>query len=143
MLLPGALLVLACLLVGILPEQTIGPVLEMAGHSILGAGLPTYSLALWHGLTLPLLMSVLAFAGGGAIYGLYSQRGRTHGRAPLIDRFDGKRGFDMLMVRMMRAAVRARRAILSERLQPQLLLIVSLPFGAACLVSSGGVMSCR
>jgi multicomponent K+:H+ antiporter subunit A len=141
MLLPGALLVLACLLVGILPEQTIGPVLEMAGHSILGAGLPTYSLALWHGLTLPLLMSVLAFAGGGAIYGLYSQRGRTHGRAPLIDRFDGKRGFDMLMVRMMRAAVRARRAIFSERLQPQLLLIVSLAFGAACLGSSGGAMS--
>ena len=57
MLLPGALLVLACLLVGILPEQTVGPLLRMAGLSILGADLPAYSLAVWHGWTLPLLMS--------------------------------------------------------------------------------------
>ena len=99
-----ALLVLACLLVGILPEQTVGPLLRMAGRSILGADLPAYSLALWHGWTLPLLMSALAFAGGGVIYGLYSQRRGAHGRAPLIDRFDGKRSFDVLMVKIILAA---------------------------------------
>ena len=38
MLAPSALLVLACLLVGIFPEQTIGPSLQLAVRSILGAG---------------------------------------------------------------------------------------------------------
>ena len=141
MLLPGALLVLACLLVGIFPEQTVGPLLRMAGLSILGADLPAYSLALWHGWTLPLLMSALAFAGGGVIYGLYSQRRGAHGRAPLIDRFDGKRSFDVLMVQIIRASVWIKRAIFSGRLQPQLLLIVCFAFGAACLGLSGRAMS--
>src|SRR5690606_19689266 len=39
MLVPSALLVVACLLVGILPGRTIGPLLDTATLSILGANL--------------------------------------------------------------------------------------------------------
>ena len=141
LLLPSALLVLACLLVGVLPQQTVGPLLHMAGQSILGANVPAYSLALWHGLTLPLLMSVLALAGGCVIYLLYWQRRRAQGRAPLIDRFDGKRSFDVLTVRIIRAAARTKRVISSRRLQPQLFLIVCLAFGGAYLGFSASTIA--
>ena len=70
MLAPSALLVLACLLVGIFPEQTIGPSLQLAVRSILGAAAPEFSLKIWHGFTTPLLMSVLALVGGGLMYAM-------------------------------------------------------------------------
>jgi multicomponent K+:H+ antiporter subunit A len=141
MLLPSALLVLSCLLVGIFPEQTVGPLLHMAGESILGTSLPSYSLVLWHGLTLPLLMSVLALAGGCVIYLLYWLRRRAQGRAPLIDRFDGKRNFDVLTVSIIRTAGRIKRTISSRRLQPQLLLILCFAFAAAYAGMSAGPLS--
>ena len=68
MLFPSAVLVIACLLVGILPAQTVGPLLEVAARSILGPALPTYELAVWHGFTLPLVMSLVALSGGVLFY---------------------------------------------------------------------------
>ena len=55
---PVELLVLACLVVGIIPAVTVGPFLDTAVRAVLGAATPAYSLRLWHGFTLPLLMSV-------------------------------------------------------------------------------------
>ena len=84
MLVPGALLVVACLLVGMFPATTVGPMLETAGHAILGADLPAYELAVWHGFTLPLLMSLIALAGGIGYYLLMHLRGRTMAPTPLL-----------------------------------------------------------
>ncbi len=71
---PVEILVVVCLAVGMVPAFTIGPVLEVAARSVLGAKMPGYSLALWHGFNLPLLMSVLALVGGIALYfGLQSK----------------------------------------------------------------------
>ena len=53
----SSLLVLACVVVGIVPALTIGPFLRTATDSVLGAGAPEYSLAVWHGFNLPLVMS--------------------------------------------------------------------------------------
>ncbi|KAI5913016.1 hypothetical protein PA01_18495 [Azoarcus sp. PA01] len=64
MLLPSALLVLMCLLVGVFPAHTVGPFLKTATTAILGADAPAYSLAVWHGFNLPVLMSFAALAGG-------------------------------------------------------------------------------
>lgn len=68
MRLPIELLVVVCLVVGIVPNFTIGPFLKMAVGSVLGANAPVFDLAVWHGFTLPFLMSVLALAGGVATY---------------------------------------------------------------------------
>jgi multicomponent K+:H+ antiporter subunit A len=132
MLAPSALLVLACLLVGVLPEQTIGPSLRLAVRSILGAATPEFSLKVWHGLTTPLLMSVLALVGGGLIYAwLVRHRARAVAiedwRAPV----DGKRVFDTTMVLMVRTSERLMSLISSGRLQAQLLLIVVVAFASA------------
>jgi multicomponent K+:H+ antiporter subunit A len=65
---PAELLVLACVVVGIVPAPTIGPLLETALHAVLGPAIPEYSLAVWHGFTFELLMSVVAISGGVAVY---------------------------------------------------------------------------
>jgi multicomponent K+:H+ antiporter subunit A len=146
MLAPSALLVLACLLVGILPEQTIGPVLRLAVTSILGSGTPEFSLKIWHGFNAPVLMSVLALVGGSLIYAvLFRRREGAMAAAPWRPPVDGKRVFDVTMVLIVRGCERLSGLVSSRRLQAQLLLIVlttlataaapllgsSLPFGFA------------
>lgn len=137
MLLPSALLVSACLLVGILPSETVGPFLATAARAILGDAVPTYSLAIWHGFTIPLLMSVLALVGGFFIY-LYLYRHRAHGRTPLISRIDGRRTFDVMIIRLIRVAGFVQRLISSRRLQPQLVVMVCTAAVAALVGAHTG-----
>jgi multicomponent K+:H+ antiporter subunit A len=65
---PVEILVGLCLLVGLMPALTVDPLLRVAAGAVLQAPLPEFSLALWHGFNLPLLMSVVALAGGVALY---------------------------------------------------------------------------
>src|SRR3546814_18399941 len=74
---PIEILVLACLIIGIVPAATIGPFLDTAVHSVLREEKPSYTLAVWHGLSQPLLMSVIALFSGGEGYLLF-QIGRAH-----------------------------------------------------------------
>jgi multicomponent K+:H+ antiporter subunit A len=68
MRLPVELLVLLCLAVGMAPALAVGPVLAAAAQATLGTPLPEYSLAIWHGINTPLVMSVLALFGGALLY---------------------------------------------------------------------------
>jgi multicomponent K+:H+ antiporter subunit A len=107
MLAPSALLVLACLLVGVFPEQTIGPSLQLAVRSILGAETPEFSLKVWHGFTTPLFMSVLALVGGGLLYAwLLRHRARAVAVADWRAPVDGRRAFDTVMVLIVRTSER-------------------------------------
>jgi multicomponent K+:H+ antiporter subunit A len=125
MLAPSALLVITCLLVGIFPARTIGPFLHDAALSVLGPDLPAYSLAVWHGLNAPLLMSAVAMAGGVLLYLLlYRRRDGALAPAPFSHPLDGKRSFDVSMVVLMRTADRLLNTLSTRRLQPQLALIV-------------------
>jgi multicomponent K+:H+ antiporter subunit A len=125
MLVPSAVLVLACLLVGILPERTIGPALHLAVGAILGSAAPQFSLQIWHGLTTPMLMSIAALIGGAVVYALlYRYREGAIGDALLRAPVDGKRTFDIAMVSLLRFCDRITHRISSRRLQPQLLFIV-------------------
>lgn len=130
MLAPSALLVLACLLVGVIPAITIGVFLATAVQSILGASTPEYSLAIWHGFTQPLVMSIVAMVGGVSLYRWLRRRRREHGRAPLIDWFDARRTFDVVIVRLIRSAAVIQRFLYSRHLQVQLVVIVCVAFGA-------------
>ncbi len=124
MLLPSALLVLMCLLVGVFPAHTVGPFLKTATTAILGANAPAYSLAMWHGFNLPVLMSFSALAGGILLHVLLRRYPAI--RAPLLGRFDGKRAFDLAQTGIMSGSERALRALSSRRLQTQLLLVVGV-----------------
>lgn len=148
MLAPVALLVFACLVVGILPAITAGPFLDTAVRAVLGAAVPNYNLAVWHGITVPLLMSVVAFLGGTLLY-LLLQRYLSSGidDAPLLRRLDSHRIFDQFMTFISLRMARVGMAVLStRRLQPQLRLLVCMGLGAALSVASvqgvsGGVIS--
>lgn len=141
MRLPVEFLVLACLVVGILPAITVGGILDSAARSVLGVNLPQYSLAVWHGLNLPLIMSVLALAGGIAGY-IALQRNLRMGEidgTPLIYRFDGKRSFERVQDGLTTFAEMVTRRLTSERLQVQMLWIlgVSLAAGLIALWAQG------
>ncbi|MBK5969860.1 MULTISPECIES: monovalent cation/H+ antiporter subunit A [Thiorhodovibrio] len=67
MRIPVEILVALCLLVGIFPEQTVRPLLDLGVRSMLGFE-PKYDLAIWHGFSFPLLMSFIALIGGLLLY---------------------------------------------------------------------------
>jgi len=142
---PIGLLALACLLVGMLPAQVIGPSLRAAATAVLGAGqVPEYSLAVWHGLTTPLLMSVLAFVAGCLLFVSLRRRFAALETAPLTGRFSGKRIFERVMaVAAADLPQRIERRYPSRRLQPQLLLIVLLALVAGTLAATSAPFGFR
>jgi multicomponent K+:H+ antiporter subunit A len=123
---PIELLVLACLMVGVLPTLTVGPVLDIAVRSLLGPETPTYSLAVWHGLNMALVMSLVALLGGAFLYFAVVQRrlGRGEEGTPLLPPIEGRRLFDRLLFVLRRAASFAEALAGTRRLQPQLALLV-------------------
>ncbi|TXH46266.1 MAG: DUF4040 domain-containing protein, partial [Burkholderiaceae bacterium] len=93
---PVDLLVLVCVVVGLMPMQTFGPLLTVAVPAVSGAPMPDVSIALWHGFNLPLAMSGVAFVGGiGLYFRLQRERG-LHGRDPQRGP-SGQRGFERIM----------------------------------------------
>ncbi|MCC7548935.1 MAG: monovalent cation/H+ antiporter subunit A [Burkholderiales bacterium] len=128
---PIELLVLACVVVGILPAVTIGPLLDIAVHAVFGADKPAYRLAAWHGFNVPLLMSVLALVGGALLY--WALRGylAVAERTPLLPPIDGRRVFEGTLDAARRGARRLESWLGTRRLQPQLRWLIVLTAAAA------------
>ncbi len=137
MRLPIELLVLACLLVGIFPAWSVGPVLDAAALPVVGGALPSFDLAVWHGFNAPFAMSLVALGGGVAVYLVFAERfkQRPLRRTPLIHGLDGKRLFEGALAAFTAFAWKLRRAASTRHLQPQLLWMV-LVAGAAALGSA-------
>ena len=123
---PVELLVLTCLTVGIFPAQTVGPLLAAAAQPVVGGELPEYSLAIWHGLNAPMIMSLIAMSGGIVLYVLLRKQLKLDRfpLPPLIQYFNGKRFFERSLVVIMRGARRLERRISTQRLQTQLFLLI-------------------
>ena len=123
---PVELLVLTCLIVGIAPGISIEPILNIAVHSVLGSTAPDYDLAVWHGLNLPLFMSVLALAGGVLLYIVLRRHFDLQQReqVPLIHRFNGAQAYETTMLQLTRSAGWLLRRIGTTRLQSQLVLLM-------------------
>ena len=145
MRLPIELLVLVCLVVGVLPALTVGAPLHLAVVSVLGDATPDYSLSVWHGFNLPLVMSLIALGGGVLVYGLL-ERFRpinTLEKVPLLHRFDGQRGFERVLMGLTALAGRINRRLTSRRLQAQLMWLVLAALVAGLLPSLRGVANFR
>jgi len=138
---PVELLVLACLIVGIFPAQSVGPLLAAAAQPVVGGELPDYSLAIWHGWNAPMIMSLVAMAGGISLFLLLRKSFRLERFTgpPLVSRLNGKRLFERSMVLTMRCARRFERRVSTRRLQVQLFLLVlgALVAGFIPLYNSG------
>ena len=134
---PVELLVLACLVVGVLPAWSIGPTLEIAARPVVSGSLPEYSLAVWHGVTKPLMMSLVAMAGGLVVYRAFAEhlKRRALREAPLIRHLDGKRLFEAGLAVVTAASRRLLRLCGTRRLQAQVLWLLAIA-GAAALGSA-------
>ena len=129
---PVEVLVLLCLVVGIFPAASVGPFLAAASLPVVGAVLPAYSLKVWHGFTPPLLMSVLAFAGGGVLY-LAVRRREVSSRAL------GGMLFTRMLARLTLLSRSLRARLLTAGLQRQLLLLVLVTLLVGLWTSAGGI----
>ncbi len=125
---PVEILVLVCIMVGLLPAATVGPYLAIAVRGVLGEEVPYYSLAVWHGFNLPLLMSVIALGAGVLLYRLLQGYLRSEEDGPpLLRNLDGQRIFERVMVFLSwRLARRLEERFGTRRLQPQLRLMVGI-----------------
>ncbi|WP_101674323.1 monovalent cation/H+ antiporter subunit A [Alloalcanivorax mobilis] len=106
---PVEILVALCVAVGVFPGFTVSALLAVAGTATLGGTLPEYTLSIWHGFNLPLLMSFVALAGGVLIY---SQRRRLFAAYERLPAMDANLIFEGRVQALVRLA-----AALSERLR--------------------------
>lgn len=132
---PVEFLVLCCLIVGIIPGLSIGPVLHLAVASVLGDQTPYYSLAVWHGFNTPLLMSIAALLLGVAFYMvLRSYANLTHrDKVPLLHRLSGAQAYESVLLSLSVGAGRLEKWFSTRRIQPQIFVILSVTVVAAAL----------
>ncbi len=151
MLLPSALLVLTCLVVGIVPNITLGPLLNVAGRSILGEEMPRYSLSVWHGFKLPLLMSSMALLGGICLYIFLRSNGKLMpDKIPFFINLNGQKVFRFILQKFDTFSSHIVKKSSSENLQSQLLIIITnliffswIPFFEKPHVGSAWLGSCE
>jgi multicomponent K+:H+ antiporter subunit A len=138
---PVEVLVLICLVVGIMPAVSIGPILEAASRQVVGGAPPEYSLKVWHGFNTPLLMSALALGGGAGLY-LWARRMEARGvrlGGSFGGRVQGARLFTGVLARLTAWSRWPRRGLLTAGLQRQLLALVVVTLVVGFLSLSGGV----
>ncbi len=124
---PIECLVLLCIAVGVLPERVVGDVLAVAARAVLGPTMPEYSLAIWHGVNLPLLMSVIALVGGVIAYLVLRNQFELaqRDRVPVLHRLKGAQLYENVMLGLSQGAAWLVRLTGTRRLQPQLLVLMA------------------
>jgi multicomponent K+:H+ antiporter subunit A len=129
---PVEILVVLCLLVGIFPAATVAPLLSVAAGAVLQGPLPEHDLAIWHGFSPALLMSLLALAGGGLLYALRRPLYALHDR--IEGKFDAREIFERGLEVMVTRARRFTDWFDAGSLQRQVALFV----GVALLLGGSG-----
>ena len=137
---PVEVLVLLCVLVGLFPNLTIGPFLRSAAVSAVGFDLPYYSLAIWHGFNVPLLLSMVALAGGVLLYVVFGRsiNANPHGGPWALRRINGGYLFERSMTALFYGAEALHRRVSTRRLQPQLRVIVLSALALSALAIGAG-----
>ena len=136
MRLPVLLLVLLCIAVGLAPGVVAGPTLAVAAQAAVygapGTPLPAYTLAVWHGLNLPLLMSAVAVAGGVLLYFGLHRFVDLH-RLVRLPGWIGQGWRDLFLLLQMlglAAATGLTQALQNDRLQRYLVFLVLMALAA-------------
>lgn len=115
---PVEILVLLCVAVGVAPSLTYGPLLAIAGSATLQGELPEYSLALWHGFSPALAMSIVAVIGGLTIYYFREFLFEVHDRS--VGRIDAQAMYRRIEEGLFRLAARLNPVLHRPALQPML-----------------------
>ncbi|HEY0333412.1 MAG TPA: monovalent cation/H+ antiporter subunit A [Stenotrophomonas sp.] len=136
MRIPVGILVALCVAVGVVPGLTVAPALRAAAGAILGTRMPEYSLAIWHGWSWPLAMSIAGSLGGVALY--FGLR-RFLDLYAVVTRSQGRQLFDWHLGSLFAMALRFTDLIANGSLQRMLLMLVlaAVLVGAAPFLGGG------
>ena len=132
MRLPVEILVVLCVVVGLFPAFFATNLLDLATQAVLGEPLD-FHLAIWHGINLPLVMSIIAFAVGIAMYWRHADLRRY--LQPFAS-VDARRVFERFMITLSYRAERTIAALDGNSLQRFMgwLLLAALCMGVLGLV---------
>jgi multicomponent K+:H+ antiporter subunit A len=132
---PVEILVALVLLVGMLPALTVEPILAVAAQGVLQGPLPPHNLAIWHGFSPALGMSLVALAGGVLLYRARRPLFRLHER--LEGRLEARALYDWLVDGLLDLTRWITERIDSGSLQRMLALLV----GSALVLGAVGLRS--
>jgi len=124
---PIEFLVVACVVVGVAPAASIGPSLAAAARPVVGGELPEYSLSIWHGFNMPLIMSLVAIVGGVLGYvwlRSYQERGLLQD-PPFLRGLNGRKLFEAGLILATKGSRSALRVFGTRRLQTQMFTIIA------------------
>ena len=139
---PVALLAGLCVVVGVAPAATMGPLVYSAAAAMLGTPPPDYPLAIWHGFNLALLLSATALAGGALLYFAVQRRQRLHGLESegWFGRFNGAGLFDRGMSQLFSMSGKLTALLETASLQRYVAwLLLAALVAAGVTVISGDV----
>lgn len=132
---PVDILVITCLAVGVLPMYTVAPILEIAVAGALQTTPPSYSLNIWHGLNLPLIMSLIALVAGVLTY--FNRQGLMAFYERHEQRINAKKFFNKLMDKITRSSIKVSRIFDKGSLQNAVAWIIF----SAIIISMFGFLS--
>lgn len=129
---PAILLAFLCIAVGLLP----GLLVEKIVNSTTQASTQNFAfegthLALWHGINLPLVMSIIAIFGGAIFYFALAKGSaiREIDLDPKLGKLQGRVLFDLFLKNLLLNSRRFRRATENGKLQSYILWIVLFTIG--------------
>jgi len=119
---PVEILVALCLLVGILPEASVAPILNVSAAAVINAPVPEYHLEIWQGVTVPFFMSVTALIGGVLLYSRRETLFRLHDN--VFPRMDAGKAFQSFLALANRVAWKVERWFENGSLQRYLAVLI-------------------
>lgn len=124
---PIILLCFICVLVGILPALLVQNIVQMGSNAILGyvPSQPVH-LKLWHGVNLPLIMSLIALIGGTGLYLLLARQQQILkiSTDQWFGRFTGENLLDQLLENSVQIARHFTSYLENGSLQRYLMLVI-------------------
>jgi multicomponent K+:H+ antiporter subunit A len=140
MWLPSALLTALAVLLGLIPMTLAAPLVGAVTAAVTGAPAPAFDLALWHGINLALILSILAVAGGVLLLWRHAVLLRVWESAAHLD---AKQMFEAALgycdTRVRKAMVAVHTPSLQRMLLASFAVIVALVVDGA--LAGGGVLT--
>lgn len=128
MLAPATLLAIICILVGIAPALLVEDIVNQVTFSVVQhQNFEPVHLAIWHGINLPLIMSLVALIGGATFYAKLAQGGRLRqiDLDPMLGKFRGLILFDHFLKYLLLGSRWIKKRTETGSLQLYLFLIIT------------------
>lgn len=123
MRIPVGVLAILCVIVGMIPALTVGSLLHTMVRGTLGDAAPEFSLSVWHGFNLPLMMSIASLVLGVALY--FGLRRLLDFHA-VVTRSIGRNAFHVNVEALFALARRFTARVANGSLQRSLLLMIAV-----------------